>query len=219
MEIAEDNDYFYTPETIAWKLYQDDDDTPLSSKILGFGPSCDIDGVDGVDGVNGANTVDHVACVFEMLLSIFCEMLIHMMKIDVLKMNEENLLDLANLTNSIDLDFEDFDMELYYPVIRNKFKKISYLVSVETFDSNDDKDYLLEVVKDRHSRVILRHNLTDTYYFDEIDSDNYYDFIPCLGYKSKKKIKDVYSILSINDKMYRIRFDPIEKIGSEIIRF
>lgn len=201
MEQIDQIDDFYTAELIAWKLYQDDDYTPLTSQVLGFGPS---------------GETDEKTYIFEMLLSIFLEMLIHMMKMDHLKSMEECLDDLEQ---DFEPDFENFDMELYYPIIRNKFKKISYLVSVEIYDTNEDKDYLFEVVKDRYSRVILRQNPSDTHYFEEIGSDDNYDFIPSIGYTPKTNLKDVFAILTIGQKMHKIKFDAVQKIGAEIIKF
>lgn len=194
-------DNLYTPESIAWKLYQDNIDEPLSAQILGLGPP-------GED--------DEITYKFELLLSVFMEMLLHMMRMDNIKECEESN---DNLDLDLEPNFEDFDVELYYPVIRSKFKKISYLASVETFNKNDDPDYLIHVVKDRYNRVILKNNPEDTHYFEEIDSDDQYDFIPCMGYEPKTKLKDVYAILNIYNKMYKIRFDIIEKIGADIIRF
>lgn len=190
MELPDD-DTFYTPESIAWKLYQDDNDTPLSSQILGFGPPGEI------------NELEYN---FELLLSVFFEMLIHMLKIDLLT---DDTID-SNDSNELQPNFENFDMELYYPIIRSKFKKISYLVTVETFSRDDDKDYLLEVVKDRYSRVILRHNPDDEHYFNKINSVEYYDFIPCAGFASKKYLRDIFAICTINSNMYRVRFDNIK---------
>ena len=185
----ENDDTYYTPETIAWKLYQDDDDTPLTSKLLGF----------GVDDGTCENEY-----TFELLLSVFLEMLIHMMKIDSLKDIDENTNDI-----SLEINFENFDMSLYFPIIRNKFKKIFYLCSVETYDRNDDKDYLLEIVKKRYSRIILRKNKEDSHYFESIGSLDEYDFIPCDGYKQQRQLKNIFSIMSIGPHMYKIRFDKI----------
>ena len=181
-----DPDDCYTPKSIAWKLYQDDDDKPLSSQVLGFGP-------------NDGSTPNEYT--FELLLSIFLEMLFHMIRMDALEENPDVDVD------QIDIDFKYFDMDLYYPIIRNKFKKISFLCSVSTYDKNDDKDYLLQVVKNRYSRIILRKNNEDSHYFDEINSLDDYDFIPCAGYILQNQIKNIFSIMTINDKMYKIKFD------------
>lgn len=196
-EQNENEDTYYTPETIAWKLYQDDDDKPLTAKLLGF----------GVDDGTCENEY-----TFELLLSVFLEMLIHMMKIDSLK-NSNDLNDPNDKENtdevSLEFDFEKFDMNLFFPIIRNKFKKIFYLCSVETYDRNDDKDYLLEIVKKRYSRIILRKNKEDSHYFESIGSLDEYDFIPCDGYKQQRQLKNIFSIMSIGPHMYKIRFDKI----------
>ena len=115
-------------------------------------------------------------------------------------------------------DFEDFNMDLYYPIIRSKFKKISYLASVQTFNKSDDPDYLIHVVKDRYSRVILKNNPEDSHYFESIGSDEQYDFIPCEAFEPKTKLKDIYTIMNIGNNMYKIQFDTIEKIPNEIIK-
>ncbi len=192
----------YTPATIAWKLYQDDKDEPLSAQLLGLGPS---------------GEVDEIAFKFELLLSVFLEMILHMMKIDTLKEYENNIENTEEL--NLEPDFEDFDIDLYYPIIKSKFKKICYLVNVEIYNKNDDPEYLIHVVKDRYSRVILKNNPDDTHYFESIGSNEQYDFIPCEGYEPKKKLRDVYAIMNIGNKIHKIRFDTIDKIGPQIIKF
>ena len=193
-EMTNTPDDFYTPKTIAWELYQNNDDTPLSSQILGFGP-------------NDGSTPNEYT--FELLLSIFLEMLFHMIRMDLLENNANDTDDANDANDDPEIDLKYFDMELYYSTIRNKFKKISYLCTIETYDKNDDKDYLLEIVKNRYSRIILRSNPEDEHYFDEIDSVDDYDFIPCVGYKQQKNIKNIFSVMSIGSKMYKIKFDTI----------
>jgi hypothetical protein len=189
MEFSNTDTDYYTPESIAWKIYQDDDDKPLSSQILGFGPEGES---------------DYLLYKYEMLLSIFLEMLIHIMKMDILEVNSD-----INEDDDIEPSFEEFDMDHYYPIIKNKFKKISYLVSVNTYDNFDDKEYLLEIIKNRYSRIILRNNPEDTHYFDQIHSIDYYDFIPSEGYKQQNKLKNIFSILILNKKVYTFYFDSI----------
>lgn len=188
------NEYYndlHTPRSIAIKLYTDENETPFTANILGLGPP-------------GEN--DELFHRFELLLSIFLEMMIHMMVYDPDDPKKEiDLYDMSNQPN-----FADFDMELYYPIIRNKFKKISHLLSIETYERNDDIDYLLEVVKDRYNRVILLNNPEDTHYFLSINSCEQYDFIPSQGSEPCKKLKNIYSIMNIGPKLYKISFDTLQ---------
>lgn len=199
-------DNWYTPKTIAWKLYNDTSDDAMSSNILGFGPEGDA---------------DHLTYMFELLLAIFFEMLYQMMAIDNAKIIEERLesgYDL-NIDEELIPDFEDFDMSLYLPIIENKFKRISHLVRIATYERYDEneKDYLIEVMKGRYCRVVLRYNDEDNYYFENSENSDDFDFIPNEGYQKKNKLRDIYAILKLNDKIYEIYFDEMKKIGTNIV--
>jgi len=159
----------------------------VRSQILGFGAN------------DGSNSLTYV---FEMLLSVFLEMVIHMMKIDIMQCNEEN-----NTELDLDPDFDDFDLNLYYPTIRNKLKAASVLVSIQTIDaSEEDNDYLIEVSRDRYARIIIKNNPEDTHHFDNTGNTDNYGFIPSDGYKYKTELRDIYAVWVINKKLYTVRF-------------
>ena len=196
-------DAWYTPESIAWKLYNDTFDEALSSNVLAFGPP---------------GETDHTAYVFEMLLSVFLEMLFHMMALDSAKELEERIengedVDVDN--SDLEPNFDYFDMDLYLPIIEKKFVRISHLARVFTLERIED-EFVGEIMRGRYCRIILRNNCEDTHYFDSIGSTDNYDFIPSEGFEPKKNLKDIYAILKLNDKIYKIYFDHIQKIGADI---
>lgn len=197
------NNDFYSTKTMAWELYYNNDNKPLSSQLLGFGP---ID-----DG-------DELTYRFELLLDIFVQMLLIMLEEELIKEKEENSEDLESDNITAEINFNYFDMDLFYPEIRNKFKKISYLLTIETYDRNDDKEYLFLVAKDRYNRIILKNNPEDNHYFKDLDNNVYHEFIPSQGFEPKNKLKDIYAIMNINSKMYKIKFDTIEKIPQNLIK-
>lgn len=199
-------DDWYTPESIAWKLYNETFSEAMSASVLGFGPVGDN---------------DHVSYIFEMLLSVFFEMLFQMMVIDNAKFMEEKAERGEDVDDSdLEPDFEDFNFGLFMPIIETKFKRISYLVNVVDYERNGDEfdmEYVNNMMKERFCRVILRHNYEDTHYFDEIGSDSNYDFIPSEGFEKKNNLRDVFAVLKLNNKIYKIYFSRIDKIGSNII--
>ena len=206
-EENEETDQWYTPESIAWKLYNDTFDGALSAGVLGFGPT---------------GETDQIAYTFEMLLSVFLEMLFHMMMLDSAKDLEERIekgedIDNSELENNLlEPNFDYFDMDLFLPTIEKKFVKISHLVRVSTFERVND-DFIGDLIHGRYCRIILRHNQEDTHYFNSIDSLDKYDFIPSEGFEPKKKLRDIYAVLKLNDKIYQIYFDRITNVSADII--
>lgn len=203
--VPDEYDQWYDPKTLAWHLYNDTFSEAMSSQIFGFGPA-------GED--------DIISWYFEIFLSIFLEMMFHMMLLDNAKLledNEEGYFDEEDL----EPNFEDFDMGLFLPIIDKKFKRISLLARVIEYERNPDdefeKEMLDDMIKGRYCRIILRHNSEDTHYFESIESSELYDFIPSEGFEPKTKLKDVYAILRLNNKVYKIYFDNLEKIGANIV--
>lgn len=208
------DDNFYDASTIAWKLFQDDSNTPLSACILPFGPE---------------GETDMVTYNFELLLSIFMELLMHIMTIEIAKEVEKEIEEaVENNENDINVDnidldpyYDDFNMDNYLETIVTKFKRIGHIANVQTFEIVDDeyeKEYLGLVIKDRYCRIILKNNPTDTHYFVSINSDEQFDFIPSADYQKKNKLKDVYAVLMLNNKLYKIYFDKIEKMGANLFK-
>jgi hypothetical protein len=195
-----DNNY-YTPQTIAWKLYTDTLDQALSSVILGFSDKTET---------------DPQSYMFELLLSIFCELLLIIMFMDNVELKEE--LNIDNFENQLNINFDDFYMELYLPIIETKFKVLSHIINIETYDRNDEneKDYLKLISKGRYCRLILKQNYEDQNYFKNNENSEDYSFITNENYQKKNKLNDIFAILLLNDKMYKIYFDNITKIGENI---
>lgn len=216
MEYSDDNinNDFYDASTIAWKLFQDETNTPLSACILPFGP----------DG-----ETDLVTYNFEVLLSIFMELLMHIMMIEIAK-DVENEIEEEIKTNEYNIDpdnidlepyYDDFNMKNYLETIIIKFKRIGHIVNVQSFDIIDDeyeKQFLELIIKDRYCRIILKNNPTDMHYFKSIGSNEQFDFIPSSNYKKNNKLRDVYAILMLNDKLYKIYFDKICVSNSNIVK-
>lgn len=194
----------YNPKTLAWHLYNDSITETMSSQIFGFGPT-------GED--------DIVSWYFEIFLSVFLELMFNIMITDSAKIIEENESECFDDTD-LEPDYEDFDMGLYLPIIEQKFKKISLLVRAREFERYPTDEYEKEdldnMIKRRYCRIILRHNYEDTHYFDSINSDDFYDFIPNEGFEPKTKLRDVYAILRLNNTVYQIYFDNVERLSTHI---
>jgi hypothetical protein len=186
------DDDMYTPQSIALKLINDDNIKKLSTCMQLYS---DVTAVDNFE----------ICCMtFETLLSIFLEMLIIMMKNEIVLFNEEN-------NSNIDVipDFENFNMDMYAENIENKIKNINYIISIETYDKND-KDFIKMLTSNRYSRVLLRHSNLDKQYFVD-NYEEYYDFVLNSGFVKSNKLSNIFSILIIGDNLYKIFFSEIEK--------
>ena len=186
------NDTIYTPENIAWKLLMDDDDEKLSSAIQTFCPSFED------------TESDSVSYFFEVLLTIFMEMIFDLAILLNMKENETNGEDFM-----FDPDMDNFNMEDFIPTLKKKFNKISIITHVSEYEKNDP--VLESVIGNRYCRIILKHLPKDRPLFKKynVSEDMNYHMVLGSNFTSKKKLKEVYAVIIIKDIAYKIYFDTL----------
>jgi predicted DNA binding CopG/RHH family protein len=188
----------YTPESLAWKLLMDDVDTSLASNLLAYDP----------DDTVGDNSNSYI---FELLLTIFMEMIFDMALIaDAEEQEQQNVSDYKFNPN-----LKKFDLNLFLPTLTQKFNYLSILLKTECYNKTTyDESELQQILNNRYCRVILRHDTNNKNYFKQhnIPEELNYHIIGN-SFNEKKKYKhltDVYAVIMINDYLYVISFDKIK---------
>lgn len=190
---------WYSPQTLAWKLIMDDftEDDNLANMIMSYNP-------------DHTSENDPASFLFEILLTIFMEMLFDFAIIMSAKECE---------TNGREFEFKPnmkkFNIDDYTELIQNKFLKVSILLTIEKHDIESfEKDYLEKIINKRYCKVIVKPNRTESHLFKlyKVDSDANYHMILNSSYEKTDVLKDIYAICKINNTLYQISFNIIEKI-------
>ncbi len=176
-------DDFYTEKTIAWKLLIDDENLEqLKGQLLLF-----EDKEQGQDSDDDPKSLFH-----ELLLNIFMEMILGLSMI-------------MQSTSDIEPDMTKFNINDFYPIIKDKMTKICIYPSV--YESDQD----LSGSECRYCKVILRYNSSDKQFFDmnNISEETKHYFIGNRRFKKTDKLEDIFSTCSINGITYKISFSTI----------
>lgn len=187
--ISQLDDDTYSPKSIAWKLLLDDKLDCLTSQILAF--SEDRNSED-----------DGVSFFFEILLQIFMEMLYDLILINNLE--DENV-------DKIIYDLNKINLNQFIEIMIHKFKIIHILLRIETFE--EDHDINDQILKNRYCRIALKCNQSDIGYFLSNKNDLQYTFILNGSFQKKDQIDDLFSIVTLNNKFYKISFSHIKSIN------
>jgi hypothetical protein len=188
-----------TPESIAWDLLVGDIDSEKKGKLIGF---CDRD--------KANNNSDLLTYRYEMLITIFMEMIFNIAKLNFYS---------ENITSSENIkflpDYEKINPEVIFPLIQEKFKILGISVFIDSenmeVENDEDKENIIKLVNDRYCRVILRYYDNDEYFNNNnIEDDIYYHMkLNGLNKSEYKKIREIYSVIFLNSKIYKIYFDEI----------
>lgn len=187
MNIDENN---YTPEALAWKLLMDDKIT--TSNLMVFSDE------------NNKETV------FEILLTIYLEMIFGHYKMAYLESNY-NEEDYDDIYENFKLDITNVNLFALTNVFASKFNKLNYILNVkeitrEKYDENK---------KNRYCTILLKDSPFDNTYFlmneQYIDPEKRYHFVLNSLYKRKENInlRDIYCTVIINNICYKIYFTNI----------
>ena len=193
------DDEYFTVESIAWKLLIDDDNIEqLSSAIKTMSDVPDTEG-------------NPLTFAFEIYMNLFCELVFNMMKIQFSS-------DPQNNDSEFYPDYEKNNLEDIVSILKNKYAKLHLLLCVNHIDinfNNSVNNYIDTHYHDRYSRILLVDNKYDKKMMEKYGSckeDN--KFYMMLGsqrfnYVIKKdyNIRDVYSIIVANKKIYKIYFN------------
>jgi hypothetical protein len=184
-------DGFYTHETIAWKLLVDDDDLEqLSGQLQTY--NIDQDQV---------QERDSKSFFHELLLNIFMSMIFNLSQIFELQSSKP--------------DLDKFDMNDFYPIIKDKLTKVCIYPSVCDYEqSNEYSVRELTESKFRYCRIVLKNNKEDYKYLimNNIPDDNDYFFIGNPRFVGgTDTLEEIFSVCYINKKIYKISFSTIQK--------
>ena len=170
---------FIDPQKFAWKLLLDED---IKKPYIDF-----------IDINNDSNNYyDKITFEFEILLTVLLEMLY-------------NCLIICNMT-SITHDFIEENIN----TIIEKFHSINIIPNFHTYERKED-EYLREIINERYCRVVLRQDKENEYIFykNNVPHDVNYHMIGNEKFVNKEHMNDIYAIIMIDDKVYKISFDKL----------
>jgi len=192
-QIIDDNNY--TPEALAWKLLMDDDITTSNLMIFSDENNKEI--------------------VFEILLTIYLEMIFGYYKMQYLEANYNNI-DEADDTyddiyDNFRLDLTNVNLFMLTNIFSTKFNLLNFILNVREitrleYDENK---------KNRYCTILLKDSPFDNTYFimneRHLDPEKRYHFILNSLYKTKEHIelRDIYCTIIINNICYKIYFTQI----------
>lgn len=214
-DLSEDNT---TLESLAWKLLMDENVEDYAGVLL---PSI-MDGNDLTD--NGSpgrapvyDVYDNLADQFQMLITIYMEMVFGLLKINHISANLDKNGDLSediDLEESFDPDLSIFTVDDLVTTFREKLKKIRVFVSVhEIIDSENQFGNSSEY----YCRILFRNTIEGKTFYrnnrDILEPDKQYMFaIRPDNARKHTKLNDFYAVCSLPHMKVRISFSPINII-------
>jgi hypothetical protein len=210
---SEDN--IVTPENLAWILLLNDDVENYAGIMQSFVDNSVLD-------PEKRNKYEDLAGQFEVLITIYMEMVFGLLKI-----NHVN----SMLNTNGELDDEDEDPESTFNpdlskltledlklVAYEKFKKIRTYLSVTQIietDLQNTKDFGYD--SQYYCRILLKDLPEGKMYFnknqDRLDPDKRYTFVIRMDDKKNyKKLEDFYAVCALPNMKVRISFSPINVI-------
>jgi hypothetical protein len=189
----------YTPESMAWKLLIAED--TVNNGIMQFYN-------------NGNDIDDRKSFIFEILITMYFEMLFNWHKL----LFYMNLEDTVNSNNNINVNTtyeQNFNVDnltiddLTEP-FKTKFHKINILLNVSIISDN----YYTYLNEYKYCSVMLRFIESNKQYFEinknNIDEDKQYHFILNSKYKHKTDIRDIFCLVNLGNKKLKINFNNIQ---------
>ncbi|VBB18278.1 hypothetical protein YASMINEVIRUS_741 [Yasminevirus sp. GU-2018] len=219
LSCSNDADNIVTPESLAWKILMDDDVEDYAGVMLPFVTS-DQDQT----GQNAQNTnmrYDSLADQFQILITVYMEMVFGMLKINHVSSNLNSDGDVnegVDLEKTFKPDLSQFTVEHMLEMFREKFKKIRVFLSVrEIFDAKEDNPRDFGSSKDYYCRVILKDTPDGKTHFwanrHTLDPEKRYTFVIRQDEKkTQKKLDDFYAVVALPNFKARISFSPINII-------
>ncbi len=200
-----------TPESLAWKLLMDDNVKDYAAVILAF--------VSNDDVCNKNNErYDDLAGQFEILITIYMEMIFGLLKINHVNqyINEQ-----GELKNDVDLnksfkpDFSNFGIDDLKNCFRDKMKKIRVFLSAQTIlDANDNNPGDFGSMTEYYCKILLKDTEGGKSYFlknsKNLDPEKRYTFVIRNDTdKKQKKLNDFYAVCALPNMKVRISFSPV----------
>ena len=180
------DDNVFTPETLAWKLLVDD--KVDKGNLLSF-----------TDDETVKDICDKVAVEFEILITIYLEMIFGWFKLLYLTEN--------NNINNFKLDLSQIKLEDLEEPYREKLKLLGYYLSLEEIT---DMDYYEYIKDDSYCRIALRDLDSDYGFFllnqKNIDPEKRFHFILNSKYPKFADLRHIFALVKINKVVYKINF-------------
>ena len=207
------NDEIVTPESLAWKLLMDNEIDDLKGVIMSF-----------IDGCDENTNYENQAGQFEILVTMYMEMVFGLLKINHIskQLNEKGELDAdIDLEKSFSPDLTNLSLDDLTVVFREKFKKIRIFLSTSLIlDSDPENQKNFGSKSQYYCRILLKDLLVDRTYFwtnrQRIDPDKRYTFVirndPD---KKQNKIDDFYAVCALPNMKVKISFSPITVVDCD----
>lgn len=208
------DDNIVTPESLAWKLLMDNDIEDFKGVIMSF-----------IDGCNEDNNYENQSGQFEILITMYMEMIFGLLKINHVnkQLNEKGELDpLIDLEKTFKPDLSNLSLDDMTQVFRDKFKKIRiYLSTSLVLDSEPDDVKDFGSWSKYYCRILLKDVDTNLSYFlanrQRLDPDKRYTFVirndPD---KQQTKIDDFYAVCALPNMKVKISFSPINVNNDDV---
>lgn len=210
--LGQNDDNIVTPESLALKLLIENDVNDYTGVLQMF-----------VDD-NNSTLYDKYAGQFEILITIFMEMIYGMLKIEHINSFIDSD---GNLDENIDFDstfkpnFSEYDIKDITKIFQEKFKKIRIYLSIHEVqgdDKNNKNDY--GYYDKYYCRTILKDTFDGRTYFWRnrkiLDPNKRYTFVLRNDNdKNNKKLDDFYAICVFPHIKIKISFSPINIITKD----
>lgn len=211
--LCTDNSVTLSPESLAWSLLMNSDNIDDFGGVIRSFVDDDTENIDMSDKLAGE---------FEILITIYMEMIMGYLKIEHITklLNENDDLDEdVNPEDSFKPDYTLYSMDDLKDFFQAKFTKIRYLISVQEINSDVDKSDSRDFGLDNkyYCRIILKDTVYGKTYFwsnrQRLDPNKRYTFvIRNEEYKNNKKLEDYYAVCCLPHMKFRIHFTPINVI-------
>lgn len=189
----------YTPESLAWDLLVGDIDP-------------DTRGIDEFVNNGDVTESDKLTDKYQILITIFMELLFGIAKLNFYAELEKNG---GNINKKFIPKYKKFDLNSYVETIDEKMQQLGFFARVDEQEpenlSEESKQDLINMINDRYCRVVLRYNDKEDYFDNnDVPEDVYYHMIlNGLNKKAFTKLEDIFSIINLNGKVYKISFAKV----------
>jgi hypothetical protein len=196
----------YTPESLAWDLLVGDVDPEkrgLDETIEFFSQNNNDDKISKSDSM-----VDK----YQILITIFMELLFGLAKLNFYAELEKSG---GDVNKKFIPKYKKFNFETYFSLIEDKMSVLGFICNLDIENpenlTEESKEDLIKMINDRYCRIILRYNDNDDYFKEnDVPEDVYYHMIiNGLNKKQFKKLNEIYSIINLNGKVYKISFNKL----------
>ena len=225
-DLLEDN---VTLESLAWKLLMDENVEDYAGVLLPSIVNYDLNGESSEIPAHNYDVHDNLADQFQMLITIYMEMVFGLLKINHISANLDKNGDLSegiDLERSFDPDLSVFTVDDLVTTFREKLKKIRVFVSVHEIIDQDNESSdgdqssssnPFGASSEYYCRILFR-NTTEgkTFYRknrDILEPDKQYMFaIRPDNERKHTKLHEFYAVCALPHMKVKISFSPINII-------